>query len=194
MTQGLPTVVNPNPIDNEDLFNSIILGGKKSPGKVTLSGHDRKVNWDVKKGPGITGATVTIKEIPPIEFTATFYLVRDDSQGIDQIAQWHDFVKIINSTVSGSKPKAIDIYHPDLAAQDPPISSVVKSSVGGAVDDGKGGRTYTIKFQEYRPPKKKGGTPTGSKAKPNPDPSDPDYQAKLEIQQLTLQLQNTPYG
>jgi len=42
----------PNPIDDEELFASIELGGVKSPGKVTLSGHDRKATWDVKKGPG----------------------------------------------------------------------------------------------------------------------------------------------
>ena len=67
-------MTSPNPWDNEDLYEGIVLAGVKSPGKVTLSGHDRKINWDVKSGPSLAGASTTIKDIPPIEFTATFFL------------------------------------------------------------------------------------------------------------------------
>lgn len=180
----------PNPIDNEELYNSLVLGGVSSPGKVTLSGHDRDVKWDVKDGPGIAGATTTLKNIPPKEFTATFYLVKDVAQGIDDFADWPAFQAAIESTVDGTKPKALDIYHPDLASQKPPIVSVVKASVGGVVHDGKGGQTIVVKFQEYRPPKPAGGTPSGAKTKPQ---DDPDAAAKAEIAKLTGQYQNTPW-
>lgn len=182
----------PNPIDHEDLFNSIELGGIVSPGKVTLSGHDRKASWDVKKGPGLTGATTTLKEIPPIEFTATFYLVRDDSQGIDQFEEWETFLRVIESTVSGQKPKAIDIYHPDLASQTPPIASVCKAGVAGVVHDGRGGQTIAVKFQEYRAPKPAGGTPTGAKAKAKT--ADPEAAALAEIARLTDTYKATPWS
>jgi len=182
----------PNPIDNEELFVSIDLGGVKSPGKVTLSGHDRKVTWDVKGGPGISGGTTTVKEIPAIEFTATFYLVKDVAQGIDDFAQWPAFQAAIESTVNGSTATAIDIYHPYLAAQNPPIASVCKALVGGVVDDGKGGQTIVVKFQEYRPPKASGGTPSGSKSKSEKD--DPDAAALAEIAELTRLYQETPWG
>lgn len=184
----------PNPIDNEELFNSITLGGVTSPGKVTLSGHDRKAVWDVKKGPGQTGASTTLKEIPPIEFTATFYLVRDDAQGVDQIADWPAFVRIIDATISGPKPKAVDIYHPDLASQTPPITSVCKASVAGVLHDGKGGQTVAVKFQEYRQPKAAGGSPSGSKAKAKEKKADPDAASLAEIERLTKEYARTPWG
>jgi len=180
----------PNPIDNGELYDSIILGGEISPGRVTLSGHDRKATWDVKKGPGLSGATTTLKEIPPIEFTATFYLVRDDAQGIDQLSEWPLFLKVIDSTISGPKPKAVDIYHPDLASQNPPITSVCKAGIAGVVHDGKGGQTVAVKFQEYRAPKKAGGTPAGSKAKT----VDPEAAALAEIAKLTEKYKATPWG
>ena len=178
----------PNILDNEDLYQSVVLKGTPSPGQVTLSGHDRKIEWDIKKGPSLNGATTTLKGIPPIEFTASFYMLRDPSQGIDDYATWPAFLKLINSTLTGTKPTALDIYHPDLAAND--IKSVCKASVGGATYDGTGGMTIAVKFQEYRPPKKQGGTPLGSK-KSGPDPN---AAAKAEIARLTTQYQNTPWG
>lgn len=180
-----------NPIDNEELYNSIVLAGVKSPGKVTLSGHDRKVNWDVKSGPNLSGATTTIKDVPPIEFTASFYLLRDVTVGVDDLADWPAFLAVINSSISGSKPKALDIYHPDLASNE--IVSVCKASVGGVVHDGKGGQTVVIKFQEYKPPKKKGGSPNGSKSSPK-KVVDPDKAAKDEIDKLTKQYLSTPWS
>ena len=73
---------------------------------------------------------------------------------------------MINSTLTGSKPSAVDIYHPDLAAND--IKSVVKASVGGMTYDGKGGALVVVRFQEYRPVKKQGGTPLGLEARSGP--------------------------
>lgn len=183
-----------NPIDNEELYNSILLAGKKSPGKVTLSGHDRNVEWDVKTGVALKGATTSVKGIPPISFTATFYLVRDDAQGIDQLADWPAFVQVIESSIAEkngkAQPKALDIYHPDLASQNPPIVSVCKASVGGVVHDGRGGQTIVVKFQEYRPPQPITVTPSGSSSKK----ADPDAAALAELDRLTQQYQKTPWG
>jgi hypothetical protein len=176
-----------NPIDFEELYNSIFLGNVKSPGTVTLSGHDRKANWDVKSGPGLSGATTTLKDVPPIEFTASFYLATKD-----QFEEWQAFVPLIESTISGKKPKAVDIYHPDLASQNPPIASVCKALVAGIVHDGKGGQTVSVKFQEYRLPKAAGGTPKGSTSKPKK--ADPDAALLAEISALTTQYQATPWS
>lgn len=174
-----------NPIENPELFDSILLGNVASPGVVTLSGHDRKVNWDVKKGSGQAGATTTLKDIPPIEFTATFYLA-----DLEEIAAWQEFRELIDSTVSGKTPKALEIFHPDLSVNN--ITSVVKASMGGVVHDKKGGQTIVVKFQEYAPPKKKGGSPNGSTAKPKT--VDPNQAAKDELARLTAQYQKTPWG
>lgn len=177
----------PNVVDNEDLYNVITLNGVSSPGVVTLSGHDRKVVWDVQQGPFLNGAITRFKAVPPIEFSATFYLVKDIAQGLDDFAAWPAFQKLIDSTIANPRsPRALPIYHPDLAQND--IKSVVKAEVGGFVYDGKGGAHVTVKFQEYRPMRKWDGIPT---TKPQ---NDPNADAKAELKQLTQQYQNTPWG
>ena len=171
-----------NPVTDEELYQGIVLAGKRSPGKVTLSGHDRKINWDVKEGSGQSGASTTLKSIPLVEFTATFYLADQDD-----FDAWPAWIALVESTVSGPTPKALDVYHPDLAANH--ITSVVKGSVGGAVHDGKGGITYAVKLQEYKPPKTKGGSPLGSQAKK----ADPNAAANKEIEDLTAKYKETPW-
>jgi hypothetical protein len=185
----------PNAIDNRDLYDVIVLAGVRSPGVVTLTGHNRKIGWDVKKGPGQSGASTTRTSEDPTEFTASFYLVKDDTQGIDDIAAWPDFLDLIKSTVSGASPKALDIYQPDLAEND--IKSVVLSEIGGVVHDGKGGQTRTIKFLEYRPAKAKGGSPNGSSTKAKPKAGggpDPNAEALAELERLRKQYEATPWG
>jgi hypothetical protein len=179
----------PNINDNEALYDVVTLGGLSSPGKVTLSGHDSKVEWDVKNGPSQNGASTTLKSIPLVQFSASFYLVNDVAQGIDDQALWPAFAAQINSTVSGPKPKALEIYHPDLAANG--IKSVVKAEIGGMTYDGRGGATVVVKFQEYRAPKTKGGTPSGSKKTPT---QDPNQDAKDAIDRLVNQYKVTPSG
>lgn len=180
-----------NAIDNGDLYDSILAAGVKSPGVVTLSGHDRTIGWDIKKGPGTSGATTTRTSEDPVSFTASFYLVRDDALGIDDLERWPQFEQVLRSTVSGATPQAIDIYHPDLAANG--ITSVVLQKMGGAVHDGMGGVTYAVQLLEYRPPKAKGGTPSGSKAKKKTEP-DPDADALKELERLTKQYEATPWS
>ena len=150
--------IEPSPYWDEELFNAIELAGTRSPGTVKLTGHDRKINWDVKAGKGQSGASTTLKNIPLIEFTAVFYLADEED-----FQDWSAFRELINSSISGSTPKALDIYHPSLASNN--IKSVVLASMGGDVFDGKGGKSITVKFQEYSPPKAKGGSPGGAKSK-----------------------------
>lgn len=178
----------PNILDNEELFNVIILAGTTSPGIVRLSGHNRVTEWDVKKGIGIKGATTTIKSIPPISFTATFELFRDIYTGVDAFADWPAFQDLIESSLTGTKPKALSIYHPDLDRNK--ITSVVRAEIGGMLYDGKGGATVAVKFQEYRPPQKKSGTVIAGP----PAKNDPNAAAKAELDRLTNQYRATPWG
>lgn len=179
--------------DNPELYESIVLAGVRSPGVVTISGHDRDHGWDVKKGPGQTGATTERTSEDPVEFDCTFYLVRDLIREIDDIARWPEFLAVARSSISGPAPKALDIYHPDLASND--IKSVVLRKVVGVVHDGKGGQTVKLRFLEYRPPKKKGGAPSGSKSKkPDPKKPDPDQAALDELARLTDEYKRTPWG
>lgn len=183
----------PNVIDDPELYNFITLGGKRSPGVVTLSGHDLVDKWDVKAGAGQTGATTSLNGGDPKTFTATFYLCRDNSQSVDDFEFWPAFRAVIDSTVSGKVPKPLDVYHPDLAANG--ITAVCRASVSGTTYDGKGGATIAVKFIEYRPAKKKGGSPNGAKSKAGGNAApDPNAAALAELQALTKKYQETPWG
>lgn len=173
-----------NPLDHPDLYDHIELGGVQSPGVVKLSGHDRKIGWDIKKGSGQSGATTTRSSDDPVEFTASFFLA-----DAEDIAAWPTFLAVVKSTVSGKTPQALEVYHPDLAENG--ITSVVQATILGTVHDGMGGQTRAIKFLEYRPPVKKGGTPKGAKASAA-KAADPNQAALDEIARLTAQYQATP--
>jgi hypothetical protein len=140
---------------NADAYDKIILGTTPSPGKVTLSGHDREKNWDVKKAKGQTGASSTLNGDDLGEFEATFELSGDgyNEDGKDELEQWDDFQRLIESTTNGPKPIALPIYHPDLARNR--YTEVVNRGVGGVLHDGKGGAMVKVKFGEHRPPKPK---------------------------------------
>lgn len=173
-----------------DAYDYLWVAGQKSPGFVTLSGHDRNYGWDVKKAPGQKGATTTFTGDEPADFTARFHLVRDDSVGRNDFEDWPAFDALLRSSVDGKTPKALDVYHPDLATNG--ITSIVLKGFGGVEHDGQGGQIITVKLLEYRPPKKAGGTPAGSKTKKvTPDPD----QARLdELERLRQQYAATPWG
>ncbi len=129
------------------------------------------------------GASTTYKGEEVAQFTASFYLVKDPVLDLDEFEEWSAFASIIRSSLPPKgKPKALDIYHPDLAAND--IKSVCKASIGGMVHDGKGGATVTVKFIEYRPAKKKGGSPSGSTSKATTKPPDPNADLKAQVAAL----------
>lgn len=174
----------PSPIEFDEVYDRIVLGGIRSPGFVTITGHQRKINWDVKAAKGLAGASTTLKDIPPIEFTCEFYLA--DAEDYEQ---WPEFLELINSTVAGPTPKALDIYHPDLVEQG--IKSVVKASTEGTKHDGKGGAIKVVKFQEYFPPKKAKGNGGVNSSASKKKKDDPNADLKAELNALVNQYQGT---
>ena len=171
-----------NPLDQPDAYDHVILGDELSPGVVKLSGHNREIGWDIKKGSGQSGATTTRSSDDPVRFTCAFTLSdRDDFDA------WPAFLEVAKSTISGAAPKALAIYHPDLAENG--IQAVVLAKVLGTVHDGVGGQVRSLEFLEYRPPVKKGGTPKGAKA--SAKAPDPNQAALDELARLTKQYQET---
>jgi len=174
-----------DPFNDEDLFDSFELGDTRSPGVIkSMSGHERKINWDVKEGQGQSGASSTLKSVPLRTPSVTIFLA-DEVERADVEA----FRAVCYSTINGAKPKALDVYHPDWSSVG--IRSVTLASFGPPVYDGKGGEAYTIVLQEYSPPKPKGGSATGSKGGPKPDPN---AAANAELAALTKQYAATPWG
>ena len=174
------------------LYQGVILGGLQSPGVVTLSGHDRTKNWDVQAAKGQTGASSKLNGNPIGTFTATFYLAGDHSEAEgddDDFERWDKFKKLVESTTNGPKPIALPIYHPDLLAQG--FTEVCNGGISGMVHDGKGGATVTVKFIEFKPPKKKKiASATGKPGTVTPTP-DPNAAAKVELIRLTA-IAKTP--
>jgi hypothetical protein len=169
---------------------TIVLGTMRSPGTCTISGHDRNENWDVQKAKGTTGASSQLNGKDIGKFTVTFYLVDDGSAepGQSQFEQWDRFEKLIRSLTDASTPVALPIYHPDLARQG--FTEVSNAGIGGVTRDKLGGRTVTVSFIEYKPPKKKpaaqaqakpaaAGGATGAQKAP-----DPNAKAKQELKDL----------
>ncbi|MCK6536119.1 MAG: hypothetical protein L6Q84_24400 [Polyangiaceae bacterium] len=156
----------PAPSQNPDLYNSIVLNGLRSPGVVTLSGHDREHGWDIKEAKGQDGASTTRNGEKVCQFTATFQLSDDPLSDVDDYATWDSFRTMLQLSMRAKAPTAMPIFHPDLAAQN--ITSVCVASVGGVQHDGRGGATVAVKLLEYRPPKKKPVGKPSSKAAKNP--------------------------
>lgn len=188
------------PHDDDDALSAIVLGGgaggvggKRSPGVVTLSGHDREKNWDTKAAKGQAGATEVLNGDPIGTFTASFYLADDGANPGEptDFDQWEDYQRLIESTTNGPKPVALPIYHPDLARNH--FTEVVSGGVGGLVHDGKGGATVKVKFREYKPAKPKPAAKATVKkvmSDPHGDPNganDPNAQRKAELAALVAE-------
>jgi len=184
------------PNTHPELFRAITLGTATSPGVVTLTGHDRDPSWDVEAAKGQKGASSTLNGDSVGQFQASFYL----ASAADQIA-WPAFQRVLESTLNG--PKALPIYHPDLAANH--FTEVCAASIGGILRDERGGATVLVKFIEYRPAKPAGAkTATGGGGGSAPgtggnpaDPGsgggsgyDPNAERKRELDELLDEARN----
>jgi hypothetical protein len=189
-----------NILDNESLYNVVVLGGVTSPGKVVLSGHDRVAKWDTQLGPFMVGARTIFKGSPPVQFKAVFSLLRDLSQGIDDFATWPAFRRLIESTLQpatqatpisqqqqpGVLIKALPIYHPALSANG--ITAVTMARIGGEIYDGKGGMVVEVELQQYKAPRLFGGAAV---VKPKVDPN---QDLEDTIKALKDRALATPWG
>lgn len=177
----------PNPYDNEELYQ-FVLGGVPWVGLVTLSGHDRDQDWDVKKAKGQTGASSSHNGEPVGDFEVTFLIANDPLSDIDEFAEWEKYQALIESTTAGAVPFALPVYHADLARNR--YTAVSNGGIGGMVHDGKGGASVKVKFIEHRPPQKKAVSKATSKGTANnPAKVDPNIAAKFKLELLRAQAQ-----
>ncbi len=134
-------------------WDVLIIGGKRSPGVVRVSGNALKVGWDIQNATGVSGAITRRIGEPLKEFDAEFDLSNElDDLNVSDFDLWDEFQSLLESTViPGKKPFALDVYHPDLARNR--ITAVTLGSIGEIVLDGKGGGRIKVHFLEFRPPK-----------------------------------------
>lgn len=186
-----------DPISNPSAWNTTVIAGIASPGYCTVKEHDRRNEWDIKKGKGVKGATITYVQRPPAQFSVDYYAGYYDASGAggaDHFAAWDAFQPLLRYDPTKKTPQAIDIYHPALA--DVEIASVVTESIGGWEHVGDFLFRRTVKFLEYFPPPAKSatGSPSGSVDKKSggpapPPPPDANQSAEDLLKQLQQQAQ-----
>jgi hypothetical protein len=67
--------------------------GTLLPGEQGLKGFERKTGWDIKAGKGTKGATLTLKDLPPVKGTITMRLLT-----ANDLADYDSFVANVLST------------------------------------------------------------------------------------------------
>ncbi len=147
-----------NPIEHARDYDAIELAGQEFGGLVIVKGFKRPFGWDIKKGKGVKGGTLTLGEFPPAKGTITFVLWLPE--------HWRtlaDITEAFNYDPSKKKSSPIDVYHPDLARLE--INSIVCENIGGQENMGKGKYQIAYDVIEYLPPPPKdaSATPNGSK-------------------------------
>jgi hypothetical protein len=146
-----------DPIGFPQVWDYVTVADHNSPGVCQVSGFRRDFEWDIKKGKGALGATISFVQRPPAKGTIKFLLWT-----ADHFTQWDTFRPLLKYDPTKKSVQAIDLYHPSLADID--LSSVVTESIGAIVHEGQGLYSISVDFLEYFPPPKKSatGTPSGS--------------------------------
>lgn len=149
MSEGVP-----NPLDFPDLWDHFLLNGQVSPGQALVAGAGRPRKWDEQNGTGNSGATLKFNGEGLAEFSVelTFW----ETVHFDE---WAEF-KALLEPPGGTRPKALDIYHPAL--EDAKIKTVVVADVSQLTQDGDDGKwKVKIDFKQYREPKPAAAVPKG---------------------------------
>lgn len=152
-----------SPIATPQDYDVVKIDGVENPGIIApggISGFKRETEWDVKKGKGTKGGTMTLSQLPPAKGSIKFLLWSDF-----HFEAWDTIYRARFKFDPTKKTKnAVDIFHPALAKLD--IHSVVTESIGPETPEGKGLWSITVELAEYLPPPPKNitSTPSGSGA------------------------------
>lgn len=174
-----------DPISHPQAWDSVLIGGRTSPGYCEWTGWKRPYEWDKKKGKGAAGETLTFTQLPCASGSFKFYLWESE-----HFEQWDEFRAAMKYDPTKKAPAANDIYHPALVGID--VNSTVIDSIGAVEHEGKQLYSITIEMTEYRPPPKKSAASTPNSSKGNGGgnggpgaPTDPIADAQQrEIQRL----------
>lgn len=163
-----------NPID--DPCDYITLSGQRSPGIAEVRGANSPRRYDERKGYGLSGATVVFRGIGLTRFTVELRLSTEQHW-----ADWYAWKPMVDRPPAGTRPKALDIWHPFL--EDLEVKSCVVEDVSQPSQVEDGVWAIEIKFIQFRRPVLSLSKPEASKAAPV-DPVD------QRIEALTKQFQD----
>ena len=149
---------NLDPITNPQAWDTITVAGITSP-ICQIGEFKRAHEWDVKRGKGSDGATITFTGRPPAKGSVKFLLWTPA-----HFTLWQQFVPLFKYDPTKKAPQPVDVYHPAL--DDIQLKSVVTESIGTIQHEGNQLYSVTVEFLEYfpAPPKSAVSTPTYSAA------------------------------
>ena len=142
---ALPPIVAGFPV-----ADTIMVAGLPAPGKWTLEKGDKTYGWEIRKGAGLSGATVvpTGDDLMEPEFIVEFY---DPLDFLAFKLFRTAYLKRALVAVQGSPVAlALGIDHPEL--KELGLSSVVVKSISPVLNDSYGIWSCKVKFLQYRPP------------------------------------------
>lgn len=153
MSSPSPTVLDPN------LWLYFLLRGSPSPGSIPrggIRGFTRPTGWDIKKGKGTKGATLTLKDQPPCEGEILLQLIGpggfySTGKPSTDFAQWDTFVSnVLAISPEQQKAEGLAIYYPSFSAIG--LTSVVVADYSPLDHVGKGLYHARIKLIEWTAP------------------------------------------
>ena len=125
------------------------LSGVLTPGTIApggLKGFRRETGWDVKKGKGTKGATLTIKDQPPVEGLVTLQLVT-----AQDFSDWDLFVSSVLSIDPESQAAdGLSWFYPGHVSIG--LTDVVVKHYTGVEYHGRGLYHATFELLEWSPP------------------------------------------
>lgn len=175
---------SPNPLDQSDAWDVVVLAGQASPGPpgyavVTGAGTPRKL--DERDGHGQSGATIAYTGDKISKFTVTIYLVETSDWNA-----WWQWRQLLAKPPAGTIPQALSIYHPVLAELG--IDAVIIEEEGQPEPDGDTGLwKVPIKMAQYRKPTPALAVPQGASFA-DPKFDTPMSAAEKQIAKLTNQV------
>jgi hypothetical protein len=133
-----------SPFTSPESWDTILIGGLQSPGRVEVIASPRKSGWDIKKGKGTRFATLTYVEAPPVEGELEFTLWLDE-----HFAQWANFAPVFfyDPTKQPDASNAVDVYHPRLAFLG--VNACVFGEIDGPFMQPDFSWLIKVKFIEY---------------------------------------------
>lgn len=155
-----------DPFSDPQSYDVVTIDGLENPGIIApggITGFKREAEWDVKKGKGTKGGTMTLSQLPPSKGSIKFLLwSKFHVDAWDQL-----YRQRFRYDPTKKTKQAVDIYHPSLQKLD--IHSVVTESISLETPEGKGLWSITVDLLEYLPPPKKTvtSTPSGSTSNKN---------------------------
>lgn len=123
----------------------IRLAGRESPGIADVMGAGSPRRWDVRKGYALSGATTVFRGMDVARFKVRIRLYSEQDW-----SDWHAWKDLVQRPPTGTRPRALDIWHPAL--EECGIASAVVENVSQPEQIHDTGEwAITIDFIEHRP-------------------------------------------